>query len=280
MSVRTVFPNASTAYGNLPIHVTTASDWFEGSPIQRPWGYDDHQIALCVGGSGTFSCAGKTHAISERKLFFFRNGLPHAYAPDGPGWMLKWAAFSGVGSMAVLDYLHFPSHAVFCVVKPEVDHLFDRLVAEMNRGEDFRASLLLQELLGLLADTAESSEEQDRLQTVVRHIRARYADCITAEELAGLFGSSVSYLCRVFRSVYDTTPIDFLTQHRISVAKSLLLDSDRDIREIAALTGYSHPNYFCTVFRRHAGCSPTGFRKRFGLTRLHLPEPARTSEAQ
>ncbi len=267
MKGNTRFPNPADYRSGLPVQVTGASDGYEGVRIIRPNGHDQHQLALCISGSGFFSCKGETRRVEAGQLFFFRLGVPHAYEPAEPAWMLKWVTFTGEGSGAVLDYLRYPEQDVFKAEAGEIGLLFDRIVDMLGHGDPFRATLLLQELLLIAALERERvhDDARRRLDKVVLHIHAHYGGCLAIRDLATVYGSSVSYLCRTFREAFGTTPMDFLNRHRISMAKSMLVDSAHSISEIASLCGFSHPDYFSTVFRKHVGTPPKAFRASFGL---------------
>ena len=271
---RTWFLNPGTNEIALPIQVTSASSAYVGMNIQRPEGYEEHQLALCYAGLGYFEC-GEAHTVIEPgTLFFFRQGVPHAYGPLGENWMLKWVAFSGPGSAAILDHLRYPDFSVFSMENPDTGDLFDQLATQWAHEQPFRAALLLQTLLAEALPNPVPSEDQNRLAEVTHAIQTRYMDCLSLDDLATVHQSSASYLCRAFRAAFNATPIEYLNRHRISIAKTLLLDSRREIRDIATATGFANPDYFCTAFKRLSGCSPTSFRERYGMkrTRKTVPE--------
>ncbi|MNP25159.1 HTH-type transcriptional activator RhaR [compost metagenome] len=51
---------------------------------------------------------------------------------------------------------------------------------------------------------------------------------------------------------------------RIKNSKELLLRSpNMPVKEVALLSGFEDPNYFCTVFKKHEQLSPNQFRKLY-----------------
>lgn len=50
---------------------------------------------------------------------------------------------------------------------------------------------------------------------------------------------------------------------KINKAKALLHDTDISIKSICIETGYSDPNYFSRIFKKHVGITPTEFREKF-----------------
>ena len=263
MNGKTIFPSPSADTLALPVFVTGASAGYTGVRIQRPYGYEHHQIALCTAGAGRFTCGDTQMALDAGCCFFFRKDIPHAYEPLTELWTLKWATFDGPGCPAVLDWLAYPSFGTFRTDDFEPSALFDRLVLQLERNDPFRASLVLQELLLAAMPRPERQRESERMEAVLRCIRTQYGRCLSLDELAGIHGCSTSWLCRAFRDAYGVSPMQYLNRHRISVAKSLLADTDLEIREIASRCGFSDPDYFCTAFRRQEDCPPSAFRARF-----------------
>ena len=81
------------------------------------------------------------------------------------------------------------------------------------------------------------------------------------EALARLCHISPSRLAHLFKSETQTTPQQFLENHRIQQACTLLRITDWTIARIASEVGYEDAFYFTNRFRRRTGKSPTLFRK-------------------
>jgi two-component system response regulator YesN len=54
---------------------------------------------------------------------------------------------------------------------------------------------------------------------------------------------------------------DYLVKTRMQMARDLLLETDKPIKEIAALTGYSTKQSFLNAFKRYFHDTPGSFRK-------------------
>ena len=57
------------------------------------------------------------------------------------------------------------------------------------------------------------------------------------------------------------SPIRYLTKLRLEAAMNDLLNSDADLETVARRNGFAGGNYFCKVFRRVVGLSPTQYRR-------------------
>ena len=82
------------------------------------------------------------------------------------------------------------------------------------------------------------------------------------QELADEAGLEASYLGRRFRKATGLSPIQWLARQRCEQAAILLLTSDQPVADIGKHLGWSDPNYFARIFRRHFNCSPSTFRQQ------------------
>ncbi|MHA6482417.1 AraC family transcriptional regulator [Paenibacillus sp. strain BS8-2] len=139
-----------------------------------------------------------------------------------------------------------------------------RLWQHTNPMDKLQAqSLLLPfvwEMLRQLRSTEVKVGRPNPVTEAIRYIQAHYSESISAEELAGMYGCSTSYLSRLFKNQLGIGPIEYLIHVRIHKAKQLLLISDSRIQEIAASVGYSDVYYFSRLFKKHTGLAPFQFR--------------------
>jgi AraC-like DNA-binding protein len=62
-----------------------------------------------------------------------------------------------------------------------------------------------------------------------------------------------------FARVIGTTPLNYLLQWRIAVAKNLLVHEQKSVAETALAVGYQSASAFSTAFSRETGSSPKEF---------------------
>jgi YesN/AraC family two-component response regulator len=85
-----------------------------------------------------------------------------------------------------------------------------------------------------------------------------YARSLTLSELSNYSGVSVSYLGYIFKSVTGRSPIDYLIEIRINMAKNLLKDGV-SVTETSSLVGFNDIYYFSKVFKAREGISPSKY---------------------
>lgn len=90
---------------------------------------------------------------------------------------------------------------------------------------------------------------------IINHIEER----LTLNEIAAVFGLSPNYLSTLFKKTCSMGFSEYITQRKISRAKSLLLEQDLKIYEAADRLGFESAFYFSKVFKKVEGISPREF---------------------
>ena len=84
----------------------------------------------------------------------------------------------------------------------------------------------------------------------------------TIDGIAAELNMSVSTLQRRVKHHYGTTVWQLVLRARMETAEQLLRGTDYPLKVIADRVGYADEFVFSTAFKRHAGVSPRGFRRR------------------
>lgn len=99
------------------------------------------------------------------------------------------------------------------------------------------------------------------LLEIEKEIRERYAENLTLRDLGRKYFINSSYLGQIFQKKYNQSFKDYLTGYRITIAESMLLNTDKRIAEIAEEVGYKDSDYFLKRFIETNGCTPSKYRK-------------------
>ena len=83
----------------------------------------------------------------------------------------------------------------------------------------------------------------------------------TLETLAQLAGLSRTSLSNKFSEFLSVTPLGYITQWRMQVARQRLLETSASIIEIAEAVGYQSEAAFGRVFKKHFGTAPASYRR-------------------
>lgn len=80
-------------------------------------------------------------------------------------------------------------------------------------------------------------------------------------EVARQAGMSTFYFCKMFRKATGLSFTQYLSRSRVEKAKTLLLNRNYRVSEIACEVGFQSLTHFNRTFKRIAGESPTNYRQ-------------------
>lgn len=182
----------------------------------------------------------------------------------------RFAGDIGAGLVNALP----PLFAIPARVDNPIHGVVALLSRELAHGEPGRQTVLDRLLdvlvvLGLRTGLASSSNapawfraaSDPRLSRALQAIHTDTSKTWTVGELAKLSNMSRATFARVFQEVLGNTPMKYLTDWRMTVARDLLRTQDIPLSEVAGRVGYSSPDAFATVFRRHHGLPPGRWRE-------------------
>lgn len=100
------------------------------------------------------------------------------------------------------------------------------------------------------------------MKKLLQYIEDHYAEPLSLAGVAEHFHFNPSYLSSYFSTHNKEGFIEYLNKVRIEKASQLLLKDTAPISEISGMVGYSDHSYFCKVFKKVHGMSPSKFRRK------------------
>ena len=216
---------------------------------------DLHQIAAC--GSGT----------CHEAVLFDPRILDFSY-PDE--WEEQFISPFITRQRTLSHFLH-PTDQSYSVLQPIILKLIE-ISQKKADGWYSACKLLLLQLLNqmdschliLTAEDTLSSEDRlkiERYKTLVSYMEQNLSQTVTLEDLAGELSCSVQYMCRLFKEIAGTSPMQYLISRRIEHACILLSCTSDPILEISMDCGFPNVSYFIRKFRQLRGCTPNEYRR-------------------
>ena len=98
-------------------------------------------------------------------------------------------------------------------------------------------------------------------EQILNYIGDRMKERLTLEKIADDVHFSTVYCDTLFKKEVGRPIIDYLINERMNEAKSLLVETDISILEIARAVGYDDASYFSRLFKKRVGESPLRYRK-------------------
>lgn len=100
-----------------------------------------------------------------------------------------------------------------------------------------------------------------RVSAQAELMRAQPETSWNVQTLAEEAGLSASQFSRRFRKLFHCSPHHFLIQQRIEKARTLLMESQLTVSEIADTLGYADLGFFSRQFKQKTGCTPLNMRR-------------------
>jgi len=122
------------------------------------------------------------------------------------------------------------------------------------------------ELIGLLFEYAFVSQKKSstiKIKNILTYIHEHLSEDLSPKNISEFFSYSESHLCRMFKNQIGVTVCKYIQNLRIENAKTLLLETNMEIRQISETCGFTDFSYFCRLFKASTNSSPSQFRKNY-----------------
>lgn len=107
-----------------------------------------------------------------------------------------------------------------------------------------------------------------QIKNCCSYIDLHIKEPLLLDEIAKEIGYSKNYLCKKFKEEMGKTISDYVLEHKIALAKNLLLESSKNVHQIGEELGFHSHSYFCEKFKRQTGMSPSEFRNQISSSSI------------
>lgn len=144
--------------------------------------------------------------------------------------------------------------------------VFDYLVKPVKKAELSEALNRVKKLLD--KKTAERTAEAEeppvpltQFRRIMDAIEENFMQDIRLSDLAAQFFLTSQYLSILIKKETGGTFSELVIRKRITLAKKLLVETDKPIQTIMEEVGYRDYSCFIRLFKKHVGCTPYAYRK-------------------
>jgi len=158
----------------------------------------------------------------------------------------------------------------FCsdILKALNTYVFEYSKSMMNSDVTLQAQTeiithwLIRSIFGETLDMRAVSSDYS-LARAQHYMEQHYMDNITVEKLANLGYMSKTSFNRHFKKEIGITPIEYLIEIRIKMAKLMLKRKENQITDIALRCGFNSGAHFSSCFQKHVGMTPSEYRDKY-----------------
>lgn len=251
-------------------------------------------ISLTLKGQGSAHHAGtETFRVGDLSVFFTAPGQLQSWdvLPDWEGIYLIFTKEFFTVNRIILDeirnspFFDIDNRVTLTLMPQEAEvllDLFQKINSEIstpffNRFEFVKSYLRLMVMyLNRFYDARSLEKQKPEVQNAniktIRDFQDLISDNLkavkklkTITEFAQKLAIHPNYLNALCKEILGKTASDLLQDSILLQAKSLILNSDFTMKEIAYQLGYDEPNYFFRFFKKHVGLTPLDFKKNSQL---------------
>ncbi len=120
-----------------------------------------------------------------------------------------------------------------------------------------------------LGELFQTFEEQKRLadnkpiRMAKQYINQNYNTALTLESVSAYIGFNPAYFSSLFKKETGKNFMEYVMELRIHNSKQLLIQTTKDIADIAMEVGYTDLKYFSKLFKKISGLNPSEFRRLY-----------------
>ena len=223
-------------------------------------------IEFVISGKGYVINGDKKFALESGDVYILEPGSTHRYYPDPKDPFEKiWINFQSDLFGQVLKAFNLSGITLFH--DAECGECFERIlrlkeISSTNDDIYCRAGNILFEIVTRLAERARPAiTVSSAAEEIKQRLDGAILGNITVEQLCNELHISKSQLSREFKRQYATTPYQYLLDAKIRLAKRMILEGTRSVKEISELLGFADEHYFSNFFKMKTGVRPSAFRR-------------------
>ena len=235
--------------------------------------YDSFLILCTIKGKGCLKYRNTTYEITPDKVWFIDCKEYQEYHTVGEDfWETIWIHVNGANTKQYFENIMQNCGPVITVGDDRLIAVLIGSVFELIRNDDMQIELIAPQIIVSILTTlstyaqikqrnSANLKSYQAVKAAVEYIKTNYKESINVPELAELCNYTQHHFIRLFKSVTGYSPYEYLTKHRISVAKELLVTTNFSISEIAEAVGFKNQALFFSTFRKNEFLTPAKYRQ-------------------
>jgi len=240
----------------------------DGSTCNAKYGWRDYDFKK---GTINFFAPGQIHSWDEKAENSGRWGWMLAFHPD---FIRKYPLGTKIGKLKFFSYETNEALHISDAERSMIEGIMESIENEYKRSIDEHTQDIIVSQLDVLLNYSErfytrqfrtrNSVESDilaRFQSVLQeHFDNDNEKLITANDISSQLAMSTHYLSDLLRNLTGLNTQQHIHAYLIERAKSLLLNTNLSVNEIAFSLGFEYPQYFSRLFKSKTGQTPLEFR--------------------
>ena len=245
-----------------------AFDWQHGRVLEG------FALLYISSGSGKFeSKPNFSTSVKAGHAFLLFPKVWHRYAPDPEtGWHEHWIGFDGETARRWLRHRFIsPKNPVITInAEDTVLATFSRMIQSIRASRPALQQILAgatDNLMGLFYSAQQTqpvadAQNANAIELAIARIQNEFERDLNMKLVAQELGVGYSWFRHTFAIHTGLSPHQYLLELRLVRARSLLVETQLSVKEIAMQTGFGDEFYFSRLFRQKLNLTPSQWRNR------------------
>lgn len=118
----------------------------------------------------------------------------------------------------------------------------------------------------------QTTRQTDFTDSIIKYVDEHIYEKITLDDMANAVSMSKYHFCRAFSAQFNISPMQYVMNNKLYLAKQVLVGSTYGIDQIAHMFAFSDQSHFSKLFKKKHGISPIQFRKLNARSYLTLAD--------
>lgn len=140
---------------------------------------------------------------------------------------------------------------------------FEKLLRFIQLLEDLSAFKEVETLTSTGFTPSLNLKANNRIDKVYDFVQENYDKKIKLQEVSALVSMGDEAFCRFFKKSLNKSFFTFVNEYRINLACKMLIETNKQVSQIAYDCGYESLPFFYRQFQKFMGCSPLQFKKMY-----------------
>lgn len=250
--------------------------------IEKLHRHNFYLLVLFTNGTGKHTIDFDTFDITKGSLFLMQPGQIHSWklSPDIDGYIVFYSKEIFNLHFKEKRIEHYPFFQSFknnpeiLLSDSEIGHLqpyFDLMIDESKNNKQYKRDKLLN-LLDIIhieitrIYSSETNQEKPIYNYKLKQFDELLEKYFKTEKSPSFYADKMAitlkHLNRIVKATVNKTVTELITQRVILESKRLMVERKLTINQIADELGFSSPNYFTKLFKKHEGINPKEFIKQ------------------
>lgn len=140
---------------------------------------------------------------------------------------------------------------------------FERIISLLNILQILAVQGVYKLLSGDNFSMKTNLKESENIDLIQNYVAKNYLSPISLSEVSSLVTMTEETFCRFFKRTFNKSFFTFLNEYKVKRACKMLIESTKQVSEIAFESGYGSLPFFYKQFKKFTGCSPLAYRKKY-----------------